>query len=189
MIRPAAGASLAIELPEPCLVVLVGPAGAGKSTFAARHFGPDEVLSSDALREAIAGDAADQRASGPAFAELHRSLARRLAAGRTTVVDATSVTTAARGELLRRAQAAGVPAVAIVLDLPDEVAIERNARRDGRVVPEAVVRRQLADLRASLDAGGIDAEGYALVLHLRTPQELDHARVVRPGRSTGPSQG
>ena len=40
-----------IRLPDPSLVVLIGASGSGKSTFAARHFAPDEVLSSDAIGE------------------------------------------------------------------------------------------------------------------------------------------
>lgn len=142
-----------LEIPDPALVVLVGAAGAGKTTFAARHFAPDEVLSSDALREAISGDADDQRATGPAFAALHRALARRLRDGRLTVVDATNVTAPARRALLGRAARAGIPVVA---------------------------------LRGSLRAG-LDAEGFAAVVRLGSPEDLDAVRVVR--RRAGGSAG
>ena len=39
-----------LRLPSPCLVVLVGPAGSGKSTWAAAHFPADQVVSTDRLR-------------------------------------------------------------------------------------------------------------------------------------------
>jgi predicted kinase len=162
-----------IELPEPCLVVLVGAAGAGKSTLAARLFTPDRVLSSDAHRALLAGDEADQAVTRTAFAILHRQLARRMAEGRTTVVDATSVTSFARRSLVRRAAAHDVPAVAIVLDLPPALVLARNATRPGRIVPEAAVRRQLADLARSLRRGDLDGDGFAAVHRLRTAEELD----------------
>jgi len=171
-----------LRIPDPCLVVLIGAAGVGKSTFAARHFAPDEVLSSDAFRALVAGDAADQRATGPAFAALHRELGLRLAAGRLTVVDATNVTAAARRELLRRATAAGVPAVAIVLDLPGPVALARNAARPGRVAPEAAVRGHLRDVAGSLPDGRLEAEGFAAVVRLSDPADVDAIRMVRGGR-------
>jgi len=167
-----------ITLPEPCLVVLLGAAGVGKSTFAARHFAPDEVLSSDAFRERVAGDAGDQAATGRAFAALHRALAARLGLGLTTVVDATNVQSHARRRLLRLAGVGGVPAVAIVLDLPVDVVLARNAGRE-RVVPEDAVRRQLADLRRSLRPGGLPAEGFLRVVHLTSPHEVDELVVVR----------
>src|SRR5687768_18579225 len=104
-----------VTIPDPSLVVLVGPAGAGKSSLAERLFAPDEILSSDDFRAAIAGDAADQRATKRAFAALHRALVRRLIAGRLTVVDATNVQRHARLSLLRRARAAAIPTLALVL--------------------------------------------------------------------------
>ena len=170
-----------IVLPDPSLVVLVGAAGSGKSTFAARHFAPHEVLSSDAFRARIAGDPSDQRATRPAFAALHRELERRLAARLLTVVDATSVTPYARGGLLARAGAAGVPAVGIVLDLPADLVRERNRGREGRAaIPEDAVTAQLADLARSVAAGS-DAgwPGFAAVHRLATPEDVDRVVVRR----------
>ena len=165
-------------VPDPSVVLLVGAAGSGKSTFAARHFAPPAVLSSDALREAISGDAGNQAASRTAFAALHRSLDRRLEAGLSTVVDATNVTASARHAIRRIAGRHGVPVVVVVLDLPSKVVRARNAGRTGRRVPDAVVARQLEGVRATVDGGALAAEGYALVVHLQAPAEVD-ALVVR----------
>lgn len=169
-----------LHLPEPSLVVLIGAAGAGKTTFAARHFAPDEVLSSDAFRGRISGDEADQAATAAAFTALHRALASRLAAGRTTVVDATSVTPFARRALLERAARARVPAIAIVLDLPPGIVLGRNAARPGRVVPGNAVHRQLRELRRSLRRG-LGGEGFARVVVLATPAEVAALRIDRTG--------
>lgn len=159
--------------------MLIGAAGAGKSTLAARLFPPDAILSSDAYRAIVSGHEADQRATRTAFAILHREVGRRMGAGRTTVVDATSVTPYARRGLLRHAAANDVPAIAIVLDLDPGVVLGRNARRHGRVVPETIVRRQLADLARSLRAGGLEAEGFAAVHVVRSAAELDSLAVAR----------
>jgi predicted kinase len=131
-----------IEIPVPSLVVLIGAAGAGKSTLAARLFDPGEILSSDDLRAAVAGDAADQRATRTAFSVLHREIPRRLAARRLVVVDATNVERSARAALRGRAWAAGAPTIAIaVLTDPAEIR-RRNAGRD-RIVPPEIVDRHL----------------------------------------------
>ncbi len=170
-----------IVIPDASLVVLVGAAGAGKSTFAARHFDAVEILSSDAYRALIAGDEADQRATGRAFARLHRDLGTRLANGLPTVVDATSVEPFARRALVQRARSAGVPAVAIVLDLPSDTVIARNAARTPRSVDEAVVRRHLGRLRQSLDGSTplIAGEGFTTIVILRDPAEVDRFTIRR----------
>lgn len=168
-----------LSIPDPALVVLIGAAGAGKSTFVARHFAPAEVFSSDAYRDLISGDAADQSATAAAFFALHSDMARRLARGETAVVDATNVTRRARRPLLAFAAAAGVPAIAIVLEPPVDVVMARNAARIGRVVPEPAVRRQLADLTRTLAAGRLEAEGFAAVIRLESPNAVDEVEVVR----------
>lgn len=169
-----------LRVPDPSLVVLIGPAGAGKSTLARRLFAPDEILSSDALRAAVSGDEGDQSASRTAFSILHRELARRLVAGRLTVVDATNLVAAHRRPLLARATAAGVPANAVVLDLPRDVVEKRNASRS-RVVEPAVVDRHLARTRAIVDRGrdALIAEGFARAMILRSAGDLDRLVVER----------
>jgi predicted kinase len=162
-----------IRLPDPCLVVLIGAAGSGKTTLAARLFEAEAVLSSDAHRALVSGDEADQAATKAAFSILHRRVVRRLADGRTTVVDATNVLAHARRSLVRRAVQAGVPAVAIVLALEPRIVRARNATRPGRIVPEAVVARQLDDLERTLRRDSLASEGFAAVHLVRTARELD----------------
>jgi predicted kinase len=171
-----------IELPDPCLVVLVGAAGAGKSTLAARLFPEADVLSSDTFRELVSGDPADQRVTKVAFSILHRELDRRLASGRTTVIDATNVTGFARRSLTKRAQRHGVPAVAIVLDLEPTLVQARNATRPGRIVPIEAVANQLASLARSIRRDEWEHEGFARIHVIRTPAELDDLSIQPPDR-------
>jgi predicted kinase len=157
-----------LDVPVPGVVVLVGAAGAGKTTLAAATFAPDEIVSSDELRAAVRGDPADQSATRVAFGILHRELVRRLAAGRLVVVDATNLTATGRSAILRRAAIAGAAVVALVL-LPSADAVHaRNARRPGRSVPADVVDRQLAAAAAlGGDVGAVarrlHGEGFAAV--------------------------
>jgi protein phosphatase len=168
-----------LVLPEPCLVVLVGAAGSGKSTFAARLFAPDQILSSDAYRRIVSGDERDQSATIAAFRRLHHDLHRRLAERHTTVVDATNVTSYARRSLVRIAVKHEVPAIAIVLDLEPALVQARNATRPGRIVPSDAVEKQLRDLGRSL-RGDLETEGFERTLILRSPDAVERL-AIRPG--------
>lgn len=168
-----------LPLASDALVVLIGPSGAGKSTFAARHFAPSAVLSSDALRAMVADDPNDQAATDDAFELLHAALAMRLARGRLTVVDATNVEGWARERLLAVARRHGRSGAAVVFDLPLEVCLARNAVREDRRVPPASIRRQHGRMRASL--AGLGAEGFEPIVVLSTAEAIKAIRVERGG--------
>lgn len=164
-----------IRLPADALVVLIGIAASGKSTFAARHFAPTQVLSSDAIRAMITDNPSAQGATDEAFELLHRILDLRLRRGRLTVVDATNVEDWARAELLSVARRHRRPAVAVVLDVPLAVALERNAMRSAPRPPPGALRRQHRWLHDTLHA--LEAEGYAAVHRLTSTEAIDAARV------------
>lgn len=166
-------------LPARALVLLVGISGSGKSTFAARHFRPTQVLSSDALRAMVADDPNDQSATEAAFELLHTAASLRLARGRLTVVDATNVERWARARLVALARRFSRPAAAIVLDLPVEVALARNLVRTDRRLPPAAIRRQTRWLAESLAT--LPDEGFAPICVLRSPEDVDAARVTIAG--------
>ncbi|MET7357943.1 polynucleotide kinase-phosphatase [Streptomyces sp. NPDC005562] len=163
------------------LVVLVGATGSGKSTFARRHFTPTEVISSDFCRGLVADDENDQSASGDAFDVLHYIAGKRLAAGRRTVVDATSVQSDSRKQLIELARAHDVLPIAIVLDVPEEVCAERNAARADRAgIPRRVIQRHRRELHRSLRH--LEREGFRKVHVLRGVEEIESATVVTERR-------
>jgi protein phosphatase len=166
-----------LAIPELSLVALVGVSGSGKSTFAARHFGRYEVISSDFCRGLVSDDENDQAATSDAFDVLEYIAGKRLAAGRLTVVDATNVQPDARRSLVSLAREHDVLPVAIVLDLPAELCIARNAGRAERSFGADVVRRQRDQLRRGLR--GLAREGFRKVHVLRSVEEVDTAVIVR----------
>ena len=166
-----------LTIPTLSLVVLIGASGSGKSSFARQHFLPTEVISSDFCRGLVADDENDQGATGDAFDVLHYIAAKRLAAGRLTVIDATNVQPEARRPLLALAREHDVLPVAIVLNLPEAICHERNRARPDRQFGPHVVRNHIRSLRASLR--GLEREGFRYVHTLRTPEEVAAAEIAR----------
>ncbi|MCB9569278.1 MAG: polynucleotide kinase-phosphatase [Myxococcales bacterium] len=166
-----------IEVPELCLVVLVGVSGSGKSTFARRFFSETEIVSSDRCRALVSDDENDQSATVDAFALVRFLAGKRLARGKLTVIDATSVRPEDRRELVELARQHECLAVAIVLDVPAQVAIDRNAARTDRKLGAWVVNQQRRALRGGLRA--IRREGFSRVTILDSEAAIDAASVVR----------
>ena len=103
-----------LTIPELAVVALVGPSGSGKSSFARKHFRPTQVLSSDFCRGLASDDENNQAATKDAFEILHFIAAKRLAAGKLVVVDATNVQQEARKPVIALGRAFHCLPVAIV---------------------------------------------------------------------------
>jgi alkanesulfonate monooxygenase SsuD/methylene tetrahydromethanopterin reductase-like flavin-dependent oxidoreductase (luciferase family)/predicted kinase len=178
-VDPAKGA--AVPLPDPALVVLVGPSGSGKSAWAAQRYRPHEVVSSDRLRALVGSGEHDLDASADAFALLDHITAARLRRGLTTVVDTLGLDSARRRGYLELARSSGMPAVAVLLDTDPAECRRRNRARD-RGVPAAVLDGQLRRMRSA--AAEIRAEGWDLVTTAGTAQpEASHTPGARAAAS------
>ncbi|NDJ25629.1 polynucleotide kinase-phosphatase [Nostoc sp. B(2019)] len=166
-----------ITIPELSLIVLIGASGSGKSTFARKHFQPFEVLSSDFCRGLVSNNENSQSATKDAFEVLHFIAAKRLAAAKLTVIDATNVQMEDRKILLQMARQYHCFAIAIVLDPPEELCHERNQQRSNRQFGSHVVRRHSQMLRRSLR--GLEKEGFRYVYTLNSLAEIESVEIER----------
>ena len=166
-----------IQLPELSLVVLIGPSGSGKSSFAKKHFRPTEVISSDYCRGLVSDDENDQSVTADAFDVLNFIAAKRLRAGKLTVVDATNVQREARAPLVKLARENDVLPTAIVLNLPAKLCHARNQGRPDRNFDPYVTRRQALQLRTSIR--GLKREGFRHITILDSPEKIENIEVER----------
>src|SRR5579872_4146695 len=173
----ATGFERKIDIPALSLVVLIGASGSGKSTFAARHFLPTEILSSDAYRAIVGDDPNDQTVTPAAFDALHHIAGLRLALGRLAVVDATNVKPQDRAALVHIARQHDVLPVAVVLNVDERLCIQRNAARPDRQFGPQVVRNHVQQLRRGLR--GLQREGFRQVVILNAPEEIEAVRIER----------
>jgi predicted kinase len=146
-----------IIIPRNTLVALCGPAGCGKSSFAAKHFLPTQIVSSDHCRALVSDDATNQAVSGHAFDLMHFIIDKRLYLGRLTVADATNLKREARKPLIKIARRYRFNAATIIFNIPLDVCLARNLAR-ARVVPEDALRAQYELLMETLQT--INREGF-----------------------------
>ncbi len=164
---------MVLHIPDPSLVVLCGPAGSGKTTFARRHFPETAVVSSDRCRAMIADDESNIRVSRDAFELFHRIIETRLRHRRLTVADSTALQPDARKALRQIARRWEVPSIAVLFDVPEGTCLQWDRRRSRRV-GRPVIQRQRERFQQTLRS--VPDEGFDQVVILGE-EELDRTRV------------
>ena len=168
-----------LRLPTRCLVVLIGPSSAGKSTWAARYLRPEQVVASDDLRGVVGETRHDQRAGNDAFDLLERIVAMRVKKRLLTVIDTTGLQADRRAAWVALAHRHGVPAFAVVFDTPAAEVRARNAARMPRI-PAGALSRQIRTAEVTTD-DLLRSEGFDRVVR------PDDAVVVPPELLDAPS--
>ena len=166
-----------IKVPELSLVLMIGVSGSGKSSFAKKHFGKYEVVSSDECRGIVSNDENNSAATNDAFDVLRYIVGKRLKNGYLTVVDATNVQPESRKGLIQLAREYYALPVAIVLDMPTSVCEQRNAERPDRNFGAHVLRQQQQQLKRSLR--GLKREGFRHIYVLKSPEEVEAVTGIR----------
>ena len=160
-------------IPDPAVVVLVGPSGSGKSAWAAGQYLPREIVSSDHLRSVVGSGEHDLDASADAFGLLDQIVAARTRRRLTTVVDTLGLDAGRRLAYLEQARQASLPAVAVLFDTDPALCRQRNRTR-AQPVPAAVLDAQLR--RMPEVATQLAAEGwYAIVSPAAVAVEPAHS--------------
>jgi protein phosphatase len=166
-----------IEIPDFALVVLIGATGSGKSTFAAKHFLPTEIVSSDHCRALVCDSETDQGVTDDAFDLVREIAGKRLKQRKLAVIDATNVRPADRKGWIELARRWHALPVAIVFDPGIDVCIERNRIRPDRAFGGQVVQRMVSEVRRGL--GGLQREGFRQVWKLSSDETIETGLVTR----------
>lgn len=165
--------AVTIAIPSRTLLVLCGPAGCGKSTFARQRFLPTEIVSSDVCRAMIVDDETNQSVNRGTFNLFHYIIDKRLSFGRFTTGDSTALLPFARQQQQDLARRYNYNACLLIFNVSLETCLARDRLR-ARSVGERVVQFHIGLLQQALiDAPG---EGWDMLFVL-SEDEVNGARV------------
>jgi predicted kinase len=182
--QPAAPVAESAKQPKGAVVLSIGLPGSGKSTWFKRH--NILPLSSDMVRILLFDDVTEQRYQDLVFSTLRSMLRARLLARRpSNYLDATNLSPHERRSWIKLAHDFGYEAHAVFFDVPPEVCMERNRRRE-RNVPEDVMQRMASKLRPPKFE-----EGFAKITVVRLKNKGGEAPHEEPRQEFGiePDEG
>lgn len=147
----------------PVMILMVGPAGSGKSTYVRENFPGYAVLNADSIRLDLTGDESNQERNPEVFSVMRRRLAKFLRSGQSAVVDNTNVKQPSRTELYEIAKAFDARIEAHVMQTDLAMCLRRNAGRT-RVVPDDVIKNQYVQFLQSLSELPCESQLDSVVL-------------------------
>jgi len=155
---------VSLQASKGVVVLAIGLPGSGKSSWFKRN--SITPLSSDLLRALLFDDPTEQRFQDLIFSNLRSMLKARLIARRPmNYVDATNLSAHERQGWIKLGKDYGYEVQAVFFDVPLEVCLQRNERRD-RKVPEDAMRRMASKLKPPTFE-----EGFSKITVVRVKQK------------------
>ncbi|MGH2498302.1 MAG: AAA family ATPase [Ktedonobacteraceae bacterium] len=161
--------TIKITVPNRTLLVLCGPAGSGKSTFAAQHFIPTSIVSSDYCRAMICDDENNQQVNRDTFDLFYYIIQKRMYLGRFTVADSTALRADARRRLRAQSRYSGYYGCLLIFNTPLDVCLARDKLRSRMVGEQVILYHNGLLQQALLDAPN---EGWEQV-HILGADDMD----------------
>ncbi|MGH2507747.1 MAG: AAA family ATPase [Ktedonobacteraceae bacterium] len=162
-------------LPRRTLLVLCGPAGSGKSTFAAQRFPETAIVSSDRCRGMVCDDENAQNVNREAFDLFYFILQKRMQLGRFCVADSVALQPYARNNLRQLSRRFRYFGCLLIFATPPAICLQRDSQRT-RQVGENVVLYHAGLLAQTLQDAPNEGWDVVRVLHEGEPAleiELD----------------
>lgn len=162
-----------IALPMRVLIVLCGPAGAGKSTFARRFveqhqqqgYRTTSIVSSDHCRAMLCDDETSQQVNRDTFDLFYYLIHKRMYHNRPTLADSTALQSHARHRLLELAAHHQYSTCLLLFNMSFETCMAYDQQQSrGRIVGEKVIRYHQELLQQAMQA--IPREGWQMVYML-----------------------